>query len=276
MMKAGDLEVFALCPFNPDYLRDTWPLLRTMVRGLGAGKGKFFDARPVTEYLSPMLVGERLYDLARFADRCLVDWTKWRADVFFELGVRLAVNPVLPISVVDADGRKTGNASAALVQTFSPIPYDLSGDTSEFGSAFLRVEEQISDPRHVLNKVNQVYAAAERNAAVDQELGSVPLEQELVAQVKSIIGPDLGRAGRLALLYHGNSALEQQVWQNSVDRLEVALLLADSKSKASPSDEDRLRFTQLAGDIRSMLRELQDLGRQRSYGQRGEAIDVER
>jgi hypothetical protein len=272
-VESDRVEIFALCPFNPEYLKATWKELRTIIKGLGEGARKKFDVRPVTEYRSPMLVGERLYDLARFADRCLVDWTHWRANVFFELGARLAVNPVPPICVIKSDQQDDATASTNLLQTFSPISYDLQGEesaaASKFGREFLKAEREIS------SRTNQVYATAERNAAIDQEVGFVPLEQELTRQAKSMIGPDLGRQGGLTFLYHRNPSLSQQVWRNSVDRLEAARLLLGSKIKAlKPDDNEYCRLNTLNEEIASMLGDLLEFGSDRGYPRYDEVGDA--
>jgi hypothetical protein len=52
--------------------------------------------RRVSDYPSPLLVADRLYELIRFSGLCLVDWSEWRPNVFFEMGVRLAVHPDPP------------------------------------------------------------------------------------------------------------------------------------------------------------------------------------
>jgi hypothetical protein len=46
---------------------------------------------------SPQLVEQRLYGEIRLTKLCLVDWTGWRPNVFFEMGVRLAVNAEEPV-----------------------------------------------------------------------------------------------------------------------------------------------------------------------------------
>jgi hypothetical protein len=262
----GKVEIFALCPFNPDYLKNTWPKLFDLITAVGAHDKRRFDLKPVTEYLSPMLVSERVYDLTRFADRCMVDWTYWRANVFFELGVRLAVSKVPPICVIRSDQQHATNASAALLQTFSPIAYDLeSGESAEgdFGQAFLKAERQIRDRHH---RLRQVYDASERNAGMDQELGYVPLEQELFGQVTSIIGSDFVREGSFKFLYSSNPSLSRQMLRNLVDRLDAALLLVESKIKRLKADDDGYdRLDGLRKDTASRLQEMRDFGRQLRY-----------
>jgi hypothetical protein len=108
-----------------------------------------------------------------------------------------------------------------------------------------------------------VYSTAERNAAVDQELGSVSLEQELIQQVKATIGRDLVGAGGFTFLYHRNSALSQQVWRNTVDRLTAANLLLNSKiagAKGNISGEKKLQE-----QVESMLGDLLQFGKAPPY-----------
>jgi hypothetical protein len=261
----SNVEIFVLCPFG-DYLKNTWPKLVNLITAVGAGDGRRFDLRPVTEYLSPMLVSERVYDLTRFAERCMIDWSYWRANVFFELGVRLAVSKVPPISVIRSDQQHAEDASAALLQTFSPISYDLeSGESAEgdFGQAFLKAERQIRDRNH---RLRQVYDASERNAAMDQELGFVPLEQELFGQVTSIIGSDLVREGSLKFLYSSNPSMSRQMLRNLRDRLDAALLLVDSKIKRLKAGDDGYdRLDGLRKETASKLQEMQEFGRQHGY-----------
>ena len=50
-------------------------------------KGGKLSLKRVIDYGSPLLAGERLYELTRHAGTCLIDWTKWSPNVFFEMGV---------------------------------------------------------------------------------------------------------------------------------------------------------------------------------------------
>ncbi len=45
----------------------------------------------ILDLMSPRLVSSTIYEAIRRKDLCLVDWTEWRPNVFFEFGVRLAV-----------------------------------------------------------------------------------------------------------------------------------------------------------------------------------------
>ncbi|HEY0373016.1 MAG TPA: FAD-dependent oxidoreductase [Thermoanaerobaculia bacterium] len=52
---------------------------------------------------SPQLVSDKLYAEIRRDRFCVVDWTGWRFNVFFELGVRLAVSADEPVSIICGD-----------------------------------------------------------------------------------------------------------------------------------------------------------------------------
>jgi hypothetical protein len=274
-VNSRSIEIFALCPFKSDYLKHDWPRLRTLIMGLETGDERSFDVRQVTDYLSPLLMGERLYELARFADRCIVDWTYWRGNVFFELGVRLAVNPVSPICIVRSGHKKSLSGQAELLSTFAPIRYDLDDPSSDeahaFGAEFLKVELDNHGRRE---RPNQVYAAAERNMALDQESGHEPLERELMRQVSAVI-PDFGRAGGFKFLYHGNLALSQQVWRNLVDRLEAANLLLKYKTGRAKARQGP-QLDELQSRVTLMLKEWQEFGRERGYDTDGEVADDDR
>src|SRR5205823_10371386 len=49
---------------------------------------------------SPQLVEQRLYAVIRRDRLCIADWTAARPNVFFETGVRLAVNEHDPLSIL--------------------------------------------------------------------------------------------------------------------------------------------------------------------------------
>ena len=53
---------------------------------------------------SPRLVGQALYEQVRWSSWCVVDWTEWRPNVFFELGVRLACSERDPLSIIQRGG----------------------------------------------------------------------------------------------------------------------------------------------------------------------------
>ena len=102
-------SLLVLCPFGPDYTEfydELYPIIRGYTR----------DKEPLRmlDLRSPRLVGQALYEQIRWSSRCLVDWTGWRPNVFFELGVRLACSEYDPLCIIqrsDAPGRSDPDGS---------------------------------------------------------------------------------------------------------------------------------------------------------------------
>jgi hypothetical protein len=270
----GKLEVFVLCPFSAEYTQETWNRLRLLLRRINLVDCKI-EAKRVSDYSSPVLVGERLYELMRFAGLCVVDWTAWRANVFFEFGVRLAVNPAHPICVFNRDSIGTlDDEKKLLMERFSPSPYTMTGaggDDPDFRASFTREMERAKD---ALVDVNPVYQVAQNNVRLEQEFGHCSHDQQVAEHVRSTLGPDIVRAGRLPLLYGGNSNLSRQVWRGIVEELKAAdLLLAwkiDHLTSDAAAKADLLKARQ---SIQSKLLAILELKLDREYQKFGEDID---
>jgi len=277
-VELGRHEVFALAPFDEQYLKTDWPRLVNMIRRLGTGTtvGRLFDIRPVTDYLSPLLVGDRIYELARFVDTCIVDWTHWRANVFFELGVRLTVNQTPPICVMKSGEETKTHADGNLIRIFAPIIYDLDDEDSPVGQKFnLAIMTATSRIEGHRARLRQIFAAAENNVSLDQEFGRLPLEQELVRQVNAAIGPDIARVGSVKTLYPDNGSLIEQTRRAVFDRLGAAHMLLDFKigiAKAAGTDCDGL--IESRAKVANRLRDLIESGFAPEYEQYRMIIDA--
>jgi hypothetical protein len=91
----------------------------------------------VIDQVSPRLAGQRLYEAIRYWQTCVVDLTKWRPNVMFELGVRLAAGKNRTFCLIDesVDQERTLEGSRAKLKEFlRPFPYNLH--TQNFASAF--------------------------------------------------------------------------------------------------------------------------------------------
>jgi hypothetical protein len=91
----------------------------------------------VIDQTSPRLAGQRLYEAIRHWQTCVVDLTWWRANVLFELGVRLAVQPGKTFCLIDEQpqGEETfAGTRDRLRELLRPFVYDLSTET--FVAAF--------------------------------------------------------------------------------------------------------------------------------------------
>jgi Trypsin-like peptidase domain len=95
-------SVLILCPYSTQYQDTNWKQLEnflspclykeetsnTSEQEANQGDPKIMR---ILDLLSPRLVSSTIYEAIRRKDLCLVDWTEWRPNVFFEFGVRLAV-----------------------------------------------------------------------------------------------------------------------------------------------------------------------------------------
>src|SRR5579872_115088 len=125
-----DKSLLVLCPFNESYSRYWKYPLRGVIRGNTGNK----DTLRMLDLKSPRLVGQALYEQVRWSSWCLVDWTKWRPNVFFELGVRLACSDRDPMCIIqrsDTDSSTWDRAAGSwleqyglLIKLLDPVVYD--------------------------------------------------------------------------------------------------------------------------------------------------------
>lgn len=129
-------QVLVLCPFNGDYTKRNWAtyLTKELPSRLKAEATKFFpeqtSAAPprlvrLLDLDTPRLVSQTLFESIRRTEMCIVDWTQLRANVMFELGVRLAVNPLGAVHIIEQVAPTDGACRHAkrMIELFDPIPY---------------------------------------------------------------------------------------------------------------------------------------------------------
>jgi hypothetical protein len=126
----GEREVFVLCSFDKSY-DDSWQKLQIWLDGKDDRFGGKLSLKRVIDYPSPLLAGERLYELTRHAGSCLIDWTDWSANVFFEMGVRLAVASTPPICLLRYSNVPLDPVARDLCDRFKPLIYQEPGQTGE-------------------------------------------------------------------------------------------------------------------------------------------------
>ncbi len=82
-------NVLVLCPYSEKYQETNWDDLHYHLDLVVKPKGGRIYR--ILDLMSPRLVSPTIYEKIRRVVLCIVDWTEWRPNVFFELGVRLAV-----------------------------------------------------------------------------------------------------------------------------------------------------------------------------------------
>jgi hypothetical protein len=125
-------KVLVLCPFDAEYLRNSYQLF------LSPELQAIFNRKAVhvmSDLTSPKLLALRLYDAIRRTFFCLVDWTCWRPNVMFELGVRSAASDQITVNLINRMSPvpdKLDQQVLRLRQFFSPIEYNLAGGEGQF------------------------------------------------------------------------------------------------------------------------------------------------
>jgi hypothetical protein len=110
-------SILMLCPYGEDYPEVFRDKLEVVISAGAEGPAP----RRMLDLRSPRLVGQALYEQIRWASRCIVDWSYWRANVFFELGVRLACSERDPLIIIDArdrDGPRSRPKGLATLQQY--------------------------------------------------------------------------------------------------------------------------------------------------------------
>jgi hypothetical protein len=187
----------------------------------------------VTEIGSAQLVTQRLYGAIRRTGLCLVDWTLWSPNVFFELGVRLAVSSMGPVCLLDDEvacaASDHGAAPSAALQAqrrvlrrlFPPLEYRCESDDDGW---FTEIQERFREMRdHKASggggvrpsfgafPYDHVYRLVGSQVPLDHEAGALPVPRFLAAAADAVIGASSTRDTSLPVLYADvNSDLDLQ------------------------------------------------------------------
>jgi hypothetical protein len=161
----------------------------------------------VIDQVSPRLAGQRLYEAIRHWQTCVVDLTWWRANVLFELGVRLAVQAKGTYCFIDESeepGQTYRGSRALLKELLKPFRYDRT--TQNFSEAFLAPVAPL------------IYDAAARHFRREQDRFNDDVDKMLLEAAAVAPGDDPLQAIDLAPLYARDNqeygaALKQSVFE---------------------------------------------------------------
>jgi hypothetical protein len=251
-------EVLVLCPFKPDYQRKNWRhLKRNLTVYIRDSAGTNWDPAIVRtlDMKSPRLVSQSLYEAIRLTSMCIVDWTDWQPNVFFELGVRLAVSEIGAVCIIEdqdktekAEGEENHNSSrlentrrqrAQFLMRLTPIRYKASWPSNRKGSDTTYFKEMVDYHKTLVLGREVVssgslspdftYKVITRSIDWKMEISAKQVFQELIESANLLSKPDLDTAGRSPVLYPGNDTLVEKAEEGALERRLAAWYYIDQR-----------------------------------------------
>jgi hypothetical protein len=214
-------RILVLCSFRESY-ESNWDYV---ANALALHYPKRKPAR-MLDIFSPRLVGQALYEGIRWSRTCVVDWTEWRANVFFELGVRLACGEAGAVTVIDrrsseALGHEKKQQYGALFRLFAPTEYDV-GDGDSIRVAFAR-HDAIAYKSPPAVPIDVVPHDATYNTCIDAfDWAQEPLTFEphdaLRRTVQEPFGKDHQAVGRPPVLFSANPTFRKYLERGAQER----------------------------------------------------------
>jgi hypothetical protein len=258
-------RVLVLSSYGHDYLKGPGQMVATAL-GSAVRSGKWLR---IVQSPSPQLASQKLYAAIRQTQMCVFDWTGWRANLFFELGVRLAVNQQMPLCFIyRRASEEVGAERSTVLNLFAPFAYDEDNDAA--------LVQLLVKHREAIESVSQVPASGAKLAppftfGEVQRWADVRLEAPLAVdlalerEASALVGPDQVMYTELPLLYQGNAALRREAERAALDRWIAAWYFLDKRygvwgriraSEQLPNDGNVQRWIKLASNIKTMLEAL--------------------
>jgi len=215
-------RVLVLCSFHTEYAANWHKLADALA--------KRYPTKQIVrmrDIASPRLVGQALYEHCRWTKTCVVDWTHWRANVFFEFGVRLACSSVEPVCLLEQpDSSRTLSQKAMLLRLFAPTRYGLSDLKSVLHDALVIHESQkvLKDgdaaPPRGLERVpyNGTYSVCLAAYEYVQERLTLTPHELLRSSVESLLGKDRQKTGETPVLFASNPAFARELRRSVRER----------------------------------------------------------
>jgi hypothetical protein len=224
-------NILLLCPYGGGYPEVFRNKLDVVIRASTDSA----VARRMLDLRSPRLVGQALYEQIRWASRCIVDWSHWRANVFFELGVRLTCSERDPLLIIDArdrhgprglEGVTTLHQYQSLIRLLGPVLYNPESprDNPESPRAALkgpleRWTQSLTSPLDTPDGVKDVdslppagtFQAAQTSFQWRLEAVLNPPHREQQRRAEWILGSDPAMRPERLILFAGNPTFDAEL-----------------------------------------------------------------
>jgi hypothetical protein len=220
--KSSVTRVLVLCSFSKDHNQNWNHLANALASHFGLNVARMIDVS------SPRLVGQALYEGIRWARACVIDWTGWRANVFFELGVRLACADVGPVGLIERGAADDTAARDAPVQRqllmalFGPTVYRLAEEDDGVKRALVVHDAILGQRAPALAATQLPHDATFRTCqdwfAWEDEHITIEPHELLRSSIEAPFGKDPQAFGRKPILFSGNPAYDKGLDRSVKDR----------------------------------------------------------
>lgn len=265
-------SILWLCPFGKEYSAQGH---EGYLRGVIADKFAPGSAlERVTDIVSPQLLAQRLYSAIRFRKLCIIDWTFWSPNVFFEFGVRLAINRFGPVCLLASS---TGGGPvpegipeqrAHLEKLFAPIRYV---SMEKAGSLFAEIKSRYEDMKNAesprgRSAISPAFGALPYHHTYNRvaefldlrlEPGGIEPQEFLNGVLVALTGESVSKPGSPVLFANDSRAFAAQVTRTAI-AIGIAgwLYMNHRYDKSDLRRDDGLlkQYTQLGDRLLDLLR----------------------
>lgn len=237
-----DERVLVLCPFDPEYSRENYERhLRANLRSL-LGKA---EIERLGDDDSPRVVSQKLYEGIRRIEMCIVDWTRYRPNVLFELGVRLATSSLGAVQILeesddllDADEHAQSHV-VDMLELFEPTRYKCDFQDEPFIEMVKQFDAM--KQRHDSEDSNHGRVYRTVVAAIDgSDPGREPVHDYLSRTADLMLAADTQSQGGSQVLYRENKRLSSRDAAAARELRLAAWLYLEHRLNASQSHSDDL------------------------------------
>jgi len=236
-------RILMLCPFKEAY-QEHWRYVSDKITiNISSIETSLKSLERMLDISSPRLVGQALYEGIRWSRCCIVDWTNWRANVFFELGVRYSCSDIGPICLIEADDCKDDKSTfplqrERLLALLNPIVYKLNGPPEPFKKAFARYAAIINGQEipleHMAVAHNAIYETIVNSYYWAQEPITRLPHEEMRNNLQAKFGKDPQKKGSFPILFSTNPEFARELGGNLQERWIAAW--AYLRSRYSPDE----------------------------------------
>jgi hypothetical protein len=204
--KAGEAQPILLLRAFRNYDAGRLNTMETGIRN-AFGMGGHARVESIIDQQSPRLAGQRLYEAIRHWRRCVVDVTWWRANVMFELGVRLATHPEETFCLLDETVGAAGPVGSVKLKEFlAPKEYNLKPHGFKH-----KFETEAAG-------FGVIYDTAARHFPTAQDGYDRVVDAELVAQAEAIQRPNQEKVDIAPLYRSKNTAFGNVILSSALEK----------------------------------------------------------